>query len=144
MYCHEFANVLANALAAPGLAEAMEVTYVPTPYPVYPNSTLQCEDTTQSPPFDFDCRGAKWEACVVTETCGAPNAGAAGCDQRGQTKLASFFKCFEGPFANFDGPTDFTAARPCARRAGLDVDAIASCFDSIENVTTVNNPVRQQ
>ena len=93
----------------------------------------------------------------MTSTCGPPAAlsspsspsapapapSPASCDKRSQRKLASFFKCFEGPFANHDGPTDFTAARPCARRAGLDVGAIASCFDSIENVTTVNNAVQK-
>jgi hypothetical protein len=155
-YCHEFANVLDNTLRAPGLADVLTVSYIPTPYPVYPNGTLQCEDTTQSPPFNFDCRGAKWEACVVTSTsCGPPPAlssppsapgsaqAPASCDKRSQRKLASFFKCFEGPFANHDGPTDFTKARPCAQRAGLDVGAIASCFDSIENVTTVNNAVQK-
>ena len=140
--------MLENTIRAPGLAEVMDITFIPTPFPVYPNGTLSCEDTSVNPPFDYDCAGAKWEACVVSETCGTPSSSvsssaSASCDQRSQRNLVAFFKCFEGGFANLDSPTKFAAARPCAKRAGLDVDSIASCYSSIENATTVNNPVQQ-
>eukprot|EP00947_MAST-08B_sp_MAST-8B-sp1_P005848 g5848.t1 len=140
MFCHEFANVLENTLSAPGLADVMSVSIIPTPYPVYPNNnSLQCHDPTVSPPFDYDCRGAKWEACVVAETCGPPGTD---CGRHVQRRLATFFKCFEGPFANQDGPTDFSVRASCAGRAGLDVAAITSCYKSIEDATTVDNPVQ--
>lgn len=60
-----------------------------------------------------------------------------------QLQLAQFFKCYEGPFANTDGPTDFAKGASCVQAAGLPLRAIQECYDSIANSTTVNNPVQR-
>lgn len=131
MYCHEFANIIEHVLSSPGLNQIVNFTVIPTPYPVFPNGTLQCHDYARSPPFNFDCDGAKFEACVVMTS--PPSS---------QLRLARFFKCFEGPFANTDGPTDFSKRSSCVRAAGLPLHKIQKCYNSIANSTTVDNPVQ--
>ena len=138
---HEFANDIYNALRSPGVNDIVQFSAFPVPYPV--NSTTDttvCTGTGASFPagFNFDCSSAKWEACLVQEHCfdGA-------CDSTTQLQLAHFFKCYEGPFANQDGATNFALAAPCTTTAGLSLSKVQSCYDSIKDSNTVDNSVQK-
>lgn len=141
MFCHEFANDIYNTLNSPGVNDIVQFSAFPVPYPV--NSTTDatvCTGTGASFPagFNFDCSSAKWEACLVQEHCfdGA-------CDSATQLQLAHFFKCYEGPFANHDGATNFALAAPCTDTAGLSLSKVQSCYDSIKDSNTVENSVQK-
>lgn len=114
----------------------MEFSAYPVPYPV--NATNNQTVCSLSGGLNFDCSSAKWEACIVQEHC---FAGA--CDSATQLQLAQFFACYEGPFANQDGATNFERAVPCTQSAGLSLPKVQTCYNSIKGSDTALNSVQK-
>jgi hypothetical protein len=76
-----------------------------------------------SPP-SMDCESTKFDSCLVHAVANQTSPLAS--NQRG---LSSFLKCFEGPFANREEPTDPSRRRPCFEQSfgpGL-FESVAAC-----------------
>ena len=68
---------------------------------------------------DTNCSVDKFEICLTHTTCASDT----GCDVHTQAKLVDFLACFEG-----ENHASFSAAEPCAKKAGLDLAPAFACY----------------
>jgi len=80
------------------------------------NKTVECPSSGA----DADCKGDKYEACLLSEYCGGVT-----CDADVQLKLAKFLACFEG-----EHDSAMSAADSCLTASGLSTSKVHKCLDS--------------
>lgn len=74
------------------------------------------------------CLQSRFYSCATKVHCPINELGAsAPCAPAEQQKLSAFFPCAES--AGGGGMSSFSDAMPCAKNAGLDIDAISKCYD---------------
>jgi len=108
----------------PGVNAAVGFNYIPAGGFINPeiNKTVSC--AKYGGEYDSDCRGDKFEACLMSSNCGHPHSCT---DPAKQLGLARFLECFEhGHEANM------AFADTCAAASGLDVTKARACFDDSE------------
>jgi hypothetical protein len=89
------------------------------------------------------CLESRYQSCAVLTHCPFTEEGgsASTCAPVDQLKLANFFACAEGVPYTTKHKTSFDDVIPCAKTHGLDVDKIATCFDT-SNVGYDSSPVK--
>jgi hypothetical protein len=83
------------------------------------------------------CLQARFYSCAVKTHCPFTKLGG-NCTLGGQKKMAGFFPCAENAAGSH---SDFADAVPCAKKNGLDLTAIETCFDPTN--VAYNSPAMQ-
>ena len=101
----------------------LNFSYVPLNHIDPADGSYKCTDDTGRP-FG-DCPSTTFDSCLVNTLCPFGR-----CDAPTQRRIAHFLRCFEGPFANRENPTNATRREPCMAAAfggAAAYDAASAC-----------------